>query len=313
MSKENTAKIIAIAGGAALIGYLMVNQGVAEKIKNALAGLSTGGGGFPNINFPQITMPGFNLQLPFELPKLPENTCSWLDLWNSMNNRDGGGTNPTIPDPNPTIVDVVYTMPSWAKGVLGVSAGIVGGYGGFQIARYSAPALRTLGNLAAKGLAGTGNFLGRIFGTTGTAIATRLAQLLGRGGQAGMVEIGALSTLGGLASVGSVFPTLLTLTGTDQPGLQEWYANREQMASGGTPASVAPSSILSSIMPNIIIPSYATQTTPLMAMPGISANALASIGWHQVRQPSARSGMATRLGISGTQWDIPGYRPGVRV
>lgn len=289
MTKENTAKIVLIAGGAALIGYLAVNQGLAEKIKNALAGLGTGGGGlgFGDITFPSFSLPAFNLDLAD-----PLKNCSLGDLFGSMTNKGTGGGSSQLPTGGATITDVVYTMPSWAKGVIGVSAGIVGGYGGYQIARFSAPALKALGNVAAKGLSGAGNLLGRIFGTTGNAIATRLASLLGRGGQAGMVEVGALSTLGGLVSVGSVFPTLLTLTGTEQPGLQEWYANREQMALGGTPASVAPSSILSSIAPNIIIPSYATQTTPLMQMLdwSMSAKRLPLVGWSQVRQTGGGGG-----------------------
>jgi len=299
MSKENTAKILLIAGAAALIGYMAVNQGIADKIKNALAGLGTGGGGlgFGDITFPAISLPAFNLALPQLDSALDK--CGLGDLFASMTNKGTGNGSSQLPTDHTTVTDVVYSMPWWGKGVIGVSAGILGAYGGFKIMQAASPLLKQIGIQAAKGTGGMGSFLNNIFRN----LANKFKPIKS-------TDI-TLPPIGGVGFMSPIGPILGLM---DMPEVTD-FMNRLlpnmalKQAQGGTPASVAPSGIIPALVPSFIMPSVATRTTPLAAMPSISPNAIASIGWRQVRQPSVTIAGKTYGIFTAPGTQVPAYKP----
>lgn len=273
---KDTTKIVLIAGGAALIGYMLVNKGLAEKIQNALAGLGTGGGlGFGDISFPDFTLPNFNLAWP----EIPGTNCNLSDLFGSNSNKGTGGGSSQLPPGGATVTDVVYTMPTWAKGVIGVSAGLVGGYGGYKVIQTSAPFLKALGLQAAKATGGIGGFFKNIFSKIPKTPS--IGGMIPPGGGAYFSPVGVAmwgaDVLSQSSFVNSIDASIKRSLGINPTG----GMMADSPALGGSPATVAPS---------FITPPVATKTTALAFMPGITGNALAAIGWRQARAPIIPSG-----------------------
>lgn len=187
MTKDNTLKTVLIVGGVGLGVYFLAKQGIGQQIKDALSGIVSniggGGGGFPNINIalPQLQTPTLpDLASLCEggacLPSLniPSAGIGGLqDLIDNVNNAINPPSQSTgTPSGHASLLDVVSSMPWWAKGVIGVSAGALGGYGGYQLIRVSAPVLKALGTQAAKAVSGAGDLIASLLGRTAETTIT---------------------------------------------------------------------------------------------------------------------------------------------
>ena len=188
MGKDNTAKTILIVGGVGLGVYLLANSQIRQQLEDAISKLTGnfpgGGGGGGGIG--DITLPGFDL---------PSFTMPGLDLSNLLGGLDTsaglGGLGDLLGDlgdlfkPQPaqasnqptehaTLLDVVYSMPSWGKGAIGVSAGLLGGYGGYQVIKLTSPILKQIGVQTARAIGGSGSILAKLLGETGSKAASKL-------------------------------------------------------------------------------------------------------------------------------------------
>lgn len=241
MGKDSTTKTVLIAGGIGLAVYLLANQSFRQKLQDAVAQFSSniggGGGGFPSIQMPSIQLPQFSM------PQLPaaDLTGGLQDLLGGLNAQAGlggledllsglsdafkpqGGESAAGPVEHATIADVIYSLPSWAKGTMGVSAGLLGGYGGYQMIRLTSPILRQVGVQSARAIGGAGNVIGNLLSKTAASrttsgIATRIVPTVaGRTG--GGLFAGFLPALafGGIAE--GAYQIFRTITGQQTVGM----------------------------------------------------------------------------------------------
>jgi hypothetical protein len=191
MGKDSTIKTVLIVGGVGLGVYLLANSSARKQIEDAIKDITGnlpagggGGGGFGDISFPGL--PSFTLP-SFEMPAIDlSNLLGGLDTTAGLGGmgdiladlsdllKPSTGSTPEIKE-HATAFDVMYSMPSWAKGTIGVSAGLLGGYGGYQAIKVTAPILRTLGTQTARAIGGAGDILGNLL----RPAAGKIAQPLG--------------------------------------------------------------------------------------------------------------------------------------
>jgi len=183
MAKGNTANTILIVGGVGLGVYLLANSQLRQQLEDAIskltANLPGGGGGIGDITLPSFQLPSFTLP-SLDLSNLLGglDTSAGLGGLGDILGDLGGLFNPeppgasTQPTEHASLLDVVYSMPSWAKGAIGVSAGLLGGYGGYQAIRVSAPVLKVLGTQTARAIGGAGDILANLIRSAAAKTAT---------------------------------------------------------------------------------------------------------------------------------------------
>ena len=234
MGKDNTAKTILIVGGVGLGVYLLANLQIRQQLEDAIAKLSAnlpggGGGGIGDITLPGFELPSFTMP-GFDLSNLLGglDTSAGLgglgdilgDLGDLFKPQPAQASNQ--PTEHASLLDVVYSMPSYAKGIIGVSAGLLGGYGGYQAIRVTAPLLRTVGTQAARAVGGAGDILANLFGSAAgkvaTGTATKVIPLAGSRVATGGLFAGALPGLAFAGIAESAYQIFRTFSGAGQVG-----------------------------------------------------------------------------------------------
>jgi hypothetical protein len=235
MAKNSTAKTILIVGGVGLGVYLLTNSNIRQQLEDAIAKLTAnfpggGGGGIGDITLPGFDLPSFTMP-GFDLSNLLGglDTSAGLggvgdllgDLGDLFKPQPPGASNQ--PTEHATLLDVVYSMPSWAKGTIGVSAGLLGGYGGYQAIRVTAPLLRVLGTQSARAVGGAGNILANLLRSSAAKTvmpgATKLIPVAASRATTGGLMAGFLPGLALTGILEGAYQIFRTVSGAGQVGM----------------------------------------------------------------------------------------------